>query len=227
MQVTTLTTTNVYRVSAWAAVAGGIFGILRIVSLIAYLILRESDVDTSILMNRMHDLAIAFQFVLFIPVAITLQKLSQRQASPVSYASLKTGIIACCLVALLSLLILSGIVSDIFYMLPQGAFGIWLIYFCSKLKGVLSKGLCRLGMVVGIGLILVGVFFVGYVTLVSPIPLRIPAASLEEASKIPITTANLYLHYFLDVGSLLGVLLMPIWTILIGLALFQKKLQYE
>jgi hypothetical protein len=66
-------------------------------------------------------------------------------------------------------------------------------------------------------------FFVGYIILVSTIPLRIPAASLEEVSKIPITSANSYLHYFLEIGSLLGVLTLPFWTILIGIRLFREK----
>jgi hypothetical protein len=108
-------------------------------------------------------------------------------------------------------------------MLPQGIFGVWLILISLHLKGILSKGLSWFGMVVGLGLTFVGFFFVGYTIFVSTIPFRIPAASLEEASKIPITSANNYLHYFLDIGSLLGVLTLPFWTILIGLKLFSER----
>lgn len=78
-------------------------------------------------------------------------------------------------------------------------------------------------MVVGFGLTFVGLFFVGYIIFVSTIPLRIPPATFEENSKIPITTANTILHYFLDIGSLLGVLALPLWSILIGLKLFLEK----
>jgi hypothetical protein len=108
-------------------------------------------------------------------------------------------------------------------MLPQGIFGVWLIFICLRMKGILFKGLRWFGIVVGIGLTLVGIFFVGYTIFVSIIPLRIPAASIEEASEIPITQANIYLHYFLDIGTLLGVLTLPFWTILLGRRLLREK----
>lgn len=179
--------------------------------------------DASILMNRMHNISIGIQFLLLIPVVMALQKLSQNQPPRLSQSGLAIGMVAIGLVALLSLLTLPESVSDIFYMLPQGLFGLWLIFFCLNMRGVISKGLRRFGFVVGVGLTLVGCFFVGYVLLVSTLPLHIPAASLEEASKIPVTTANSYLHYFLDVGSLLGVLLFPVWIILMGSKLFTQK----
>lgn len=224
MQKTTLTTAkSPFRTSGWAAVSSGLFGVFRIGSLIGYLILRTSNMDASILMNRIHDLTISIQFLLLIPVAVAFQKLSQRRTDHITRASLITGIVTISLVALFSLLIIPKIVSDILYMLPQGAFGLWLIFFCLDIKGVLSKGLRRFGVIVGLGLILIECFFIGYVIFVSPIPLHIPAVSLEEASKIPVTAANSYLHYFLDIGSLLGVFLLPLWTILIGVKLFREK----
>jgi hypothetical protein len=177
----------------------------------------------SILMNRFHDVGVSMQFLLLIPVVVALHKMSQQRLSRITQTSLTTGIVTICFVVLFLLLILPKIVSDILYMLPQGIFGVWLIFICFRMNGVLSKGLKRFGMIIGLGLTLVGFFFVGYIILVSIIPLRIPAASLEEASKIPITSANSSLHYFLDIGSLLGVLTLPIWTILIGFKFFRER----
>lgn len=228
MQTKTLTTIkSPFRTSGWAAIASGTIGIFAIGSLIGYLILRPSNIDASILMNRLHDVGVSIQFLLLIPVAVALQKMSRQQVSSITQTSLTTGIVAICFVALFLLLIQPKIVSDILYMLPQGLFGVWLIFICLRLKGIISKGLSRFGIVVGLGLILVGIFFVGYTIFVSTIPLRIPAASLEEASKIPITSANNFLHYFLDIGSLLGVLTLPFWTILIGLKLFRERVSFN
>lgn len=211
------------RASGWAAIASGTIGVCAIASLVGYLTLRASDLDASILLNKFHDVAVSIQFLLLIPVAAALKNLSQRQLPGISQKSLTIGIVVICFVSLFSLLILPKIVSDILYMLPQGLFGVWLLFISMRLKGILSNGFRRFGMVVGLGLLLVGVFFVGYIIFVSTIPLRIPAASLEEGAKIPITPANMYLHYFLDIGSLLGVLTLPFWTILIGFKLFRER----
>jgi hypothetical protein len=224
MQTKTLSTMkSSFRASGWAAIASGTIGILAIASLIGYLILRTSNTSDSILMNTFHDVGVSIQFLLLIPVVLAFHKMSQQRLSGITQTSLTTSIVTICLVVLCLLLILPKIVSEILYMLPQGIFGVWLIFICFRMKGILSKGLRRFGMIVGLGLTLVGFFFVGYIILVSTIPLRIPAPSLEEASKIPITSANSYLHYFLDIGSLLGVLTLPFWTILIGFKVFRKK----
>jgi hypothetical protein len=228
MQTKTLNTMkSPFRTAGRAAIASGTIGIFAIASLIGYLMLRSSNMGASILMNRFHDVGVGIQFLLLIPVAVVLQKMSQRRVSCITLTSLTTGIIAICFVVLFLLLILPKIVSDILYMLPQGIFGVWLIFISLRMKGILSKGLSWFGMVVGLGLTLVGIFFAGYTIFVSTIPLRIPAASIEEASKIPITSANNFLHYFLDIGSLLGVLTLPFWTILISVKLFRERASPE
>ena len=218
---------SLFRTSGWAAIASGTIGIFAIGCLIGYLILRSSNPDAGILMSRFHDVGVSIQFLLLIPVIVALQRMSLRQVIVVTQKSLTTGIVVICFIALFSLLILSKIMSEILYMLPQGIFGVWLIFICLRMKGILSKGLRRFGMIVGLGLSLVGIFFIGYISLVSTIPLHIPAASIEEASKIPITPANNFLHYFLDIGSLLGVLTLPFWTILIGLKLFRERVSLK
>lgn len=109
-------------------------------------------------------------------------------------------------------------------MLPQGIFGIWLIYISFRMKGGLSKGLRWFGIVVGLGLTLVGLFIVGYVFFVSTIPLWIPVEPEEVQAKIPISPVNIFLHnYFLNIGTLLGVLTFPFWSIFVGISLIRKK----
>ena len=78
-------------------------------------------------------------------------------------------------------------------------------------------------MVVGLGLTLVGLFFVGYSIFVSSLMLKIPAASIEEALAVPWTRANEFLHYFIWIGSYMGVYPLPFWTIWLGYVLLRKR----
>ena len=80
-------------------------------------------------------------------------------------------------------------------------------------------------MVVGVGLLLVGIFEVGYAIFVSPIGLLIPAAPIEDL-EIPVdTTANIILHNILVIGSFMGVLTLPIWTIILGRKLLRERVE--
>lgn len=211
-----------YRSAGWSAIASGIIGIFVIVFLVAYLVYRNENLDQGLLFQRLHDGGLAFQFLLFIPVAISSYKLSQQKNSRVSRSFLNTGITIILLTALFTLLIFPKILSDGFYTFPQGLFGIWLIVVNWKLAGIFSRGLRWFGIVVGFGLMLVGMFFVLYAIFVSTIQLRIPAAPLDEVINVPVTSANVFLHYFIDIGSLLGVLTLPFWTIIIGYKLLRQ-----
>ncbi|WP_143144248.1 hypothetical protein [Flaviramulus basaltis] len=113
-----------FRNSGWAAVASGILGVLVIISLIGYLILRSSNMGASIILNRFHDVGVSIQFLLLIPVVIALQKMSQKQIPIITKTTITTGITAISFIALFSLLILPKIVSDILYMLHLGVFGV-------------------------------------------------------------------------------------------------------
>ncbi|MBS1571168.1 MAG: hypothetical protein KF825_09980 [Ferruginibacter sp.] len=212
-----------YRSGGWTAVASGIIGIFVVVFLIAYLAFRNENLSQGLLFQRLHDGGLVLQFLLFIPVTISFYKLFLQRNFPINRFPLKAGIIIIVLTAFFALLIFPKILSDGFYTFPQGIFGVWLIVANRKLGGIFSRGLRWFGMVVGFGLMLVGLFFVLYATFVSTIQLRIPAAPLEEVINVPVTKANLFLHYFIDIGSLLGVLTFPFWTILIGYRLLRQK----
>ena len=209
---------SVYRNGGRAAIASGVAGILSIAFLIFYLGLRSSRPDDGLLMNRIFDMGLAIQYLLWIPLASALQKLSQKRPPGIRQLGLDVGIGAICFVILYHLLIFPGLVSDILYMIPQGVFGVWLIFVSTRLKGMIPGGLRWLGMIAGLGLALVGIFPIGFAIFVDPMPVQIPPGPPKE---FPNTTANSILHQLLFIGSIMGVLTLPVWTILTGRRLLQ------
>src|SRR6185295_1015979 len=91
------------------------------------------------------------------------------------------------------------------------------------MKGILSKGLRWFGIIVGLGLALIGASIIEYAIFVDTIILQIPAAPNELIAQIPINTANVISHYMLFIGTFLGVLTLPFWTILIGRKLLRER----
>ena len=69
------------------------------------------------------------------------------------------------------------------------------------LKTVFSKGLRWFGIIVGLGLVLVGLFPLGFAVFVDPSSLQIPAAPPKE---FPQTVANKILHLVVFIGSIMG-----------------------
>jgi hypothetical protein len=197
MTQTFTTTTSPYRSGGWSAIASGSIGILAIGCLVGYIVYRDPALDLGLLFEKLHSVGVILQDLLMIPVAFALYRLSQQLSHPISRLTLNVGIGALLSTVLFLLLIFPEIMSAIVYLLPQGIFGAWLIFINLRMKGVLSKGLRWFGMVVGLGLILVGTFFVGYVVFVSTIPLRIPAASFEEGARFQLLRQILFCIIFL------------------------------
>jgi hypothetical protein len=77
-------------------------------------------------------------------------------------------------------------------------------------------------MVVGLGLVLVGTVFPGLAIFVYPTMLKIPAVPQENFA-LQDTQINYVLHRILDIGSLMGVVTLPFWTILTGFQLFKAE----
>lgn len=214
-----------YRSAGKAAIASGIFGILAYAILMTAVMTRTNVEQTKqvFFLFRTHDVLAILQFLLMIPALIALHKLSHKQLPRMSQTTLATGIMTLSLIALFLLLIFPWIMSDEYYMIPQGMFGVWLIVINWQLTGILSRGIRWFGIIVGLGLALVGIFNIGYAILVDPIGLRIPAAPIKEL-EIPVeTTANIILHNILIIGSFMGVLTLPIWTIILGRKLLRVK----
>jgi hypothetical protein len=215
-----------YRSAARAAIASGIIGIVAYVFLIGYLVIRSQDAKDGVTPIRVHDSCVILQFLFLIPVVIALFKLIQEQSPGVSRTMLNAGIAALGFTILFLLLIFPKIIADTLYMFPQGIFGIWIITACWRLQGIIPQWLRWFGIIVGFGLALVGIFPVGYAVFVDSVILHIPAPSDEVMDKIPAETlANVILHRALYVGSFLGVLTLPVWTILVGVRLVGGKIK--
>jgi hypothetical protein len=114
---------------------------------------------------------------------------------------------------------------DEYYMIPQAAFGVWLVVVNWQLTGILSRGIRWFGMVVGIGLLLVGIYEIGYSIFVDPVGLKIPATDPNDLKDPGDTTANIIVHYILNVGTFMGVLTLPFWTIVLGRKLLRVKVE--
>ena len=206
-----------YRSAGRAAIASGIIGIFAFGFLITAVLTRTSMEITAPVsfMFRAHDVAIIFQFLLIIPVAFALHKFSMQLHSGMSRTTLAVGIGALSFTVLFLLLVFVNILADTLYMFPQGIFGVWLMVICWRMHGILSQGLRWFGIVVGFGLALVGTFPIGYILFVDTILLKIPAQDLTNYPEHT-NLANQIIHRILDIGSLMGVITLPIWSILLG-----------
>ncbi len=209
------------RTAGLSAIGSGIFGILAIASLLGYLVLRNTSEAEGIFIGRFHDAFAVFQYVFMIPVAYALCKLSQKISAEISKPILNFGIAAISFTALSLLLSFPNITTVVFYMFPQGVFGIWLIIVNWRLKRMVYPALRWFGIIIGLGLSLVGVFVIGFAFFVSMDAIRIPAPPMKY---YPETPANLFFHQILYTGSFMGVFTLPVWTILIGRRLLRKKL---
>lgn len=203
----------------WYAITSGALGLIGYGFIIAFLISRSENNNAFILMNRLHDIACAFQFLLLVPVVSGVHKLLQSNYDS-NQVMFFTGTIAASVTALCLVLIFPKLVSEIFYMIPQGIFGVWLIAFNWSNYKFISKALRIFGIIVGIGLIIAGTFPIGFGIFVSMDALRIPAAPIRE---FPQTPVNNILHILLFIGSFTGVLTLPFWTISFGKALLRKR----
>ena len=113
-----------YRTAGLSAIGSGIFGILTIGSLVGYLVMRNTSVAEGIFLSRFHDAFAVFQFVFMIPLAFALCKVSQKAPAGISKTVFNFGIAAISLTAVSLLLSFPKITTDVFYMFPQGVFGL-------------------------------------------------------------------------------------------------------
>ena len=213
-----------YRSAGRSAIASGVIGILAYGFLIGYLATRNEDAQNGVVPIRVHDFCVILQFLFLIPVVFAFYKLIQEHSPNTLRAMLNVGVGTLCFTSLFLLLIFPRVLADVLYMFPQGIFGIWIMIACWRLKGLISKWLRWFGIIVGFGLTLVGTFPLGYAIFVDSIILQIPAPTDQVMQNIPTeTAANILLHRVLWIGTFMGVLTLPIWTILIGVRLLREK----
>ncbi|MEP6750178.1 MAG: hypothetical protein ABJB86_20735 [Bacteroidota bacterium] len=214
-----------FRKAGWAAIASAAIGILSFVALITGVSTRNSLIISrqGISLFRVHDAGVILQLLLFLPAVFALYDLLKQKSPGVSKSIRNTGVAAITCTVLFLLMIFPNILADILYMFPQGIFGFWLIIINCKLKGMLPAGLRWFGVIVGTGLVMVGIFPPAYAIFVDAILIYIPAAPPGVIENIPVNTpANIFLHQTLWIGSLMGVLTLPAWTILLGVNLLRK-----
>jgi hypothetical protein len=212
------------RTYGWLAITSGAIGLAAFAVLITAVTTRTTWVLSSrvYLLFRAHDAGVILQFVLLVPLARGLQRLSRRNPPSISKGTNVWGVGAISVVVLLLVLGASKIVNDMFYMLPQGVFGAWLIVVNVRLSGLLPRWLRVFGMIVGFGLVLVGTVFPGLAFFVYPNMLKIPAVSVDNEA-FQNTELNRILHLVLYIGSALGVVTLPIWTLLAGAILLRRE----
>ncbi len=196
-----------YRTAGWFAIASGAIGI------IAYIFSRGA-----LLSRASHEVGVIVQFILLVPVVFAVFKLLRQRNPSLSGTTLYVGIGALFFIVLMVLLTFPKILVDDLYAIPQGVFGLWLIYVNWRMTS--TPLLKWLGMVAGLGLALVATFPVGYSILVDPEYIfHIPAIEATPHD----TPANRLLHKIIWLGSLMYELPLPVWTMLFGIRLLREK----
>ena len=213
-----------YRRVGWTAIASGAIGFIAFGFLVAFLIPHVTEHLRGGILIRSHDVFVILQFLLMIPVVFGLYKLSYQRSSGMSQAMLITGVGALSFVDLFLLLIFPKILNDTLYMFPQGVFGVWLVVVSWRMQGILSRGLRWFGMVVGFGLALVGTFPSGMAIFVPWYTFGEPPAipPVKPADSAGVNLADNVFHQFLWIGTFLGVITLPIYTILLGTRFLRK-----
>ena len=215
----TAATRRPYRAAGLAAVASGGFGVLAFALLIGAVTTRSTQALSPPVsfMFRAHDIGAVLQLLCLLPLVKLLSTDRQQHSK-----ALVLGIGATWLTAIFLVLALLHVLADTLYMLPQGMLGLWLVVVSRARQALLSRSLRWFATAVGAGLILVGLFPVGYVLFVDPVILAVPAV---DPANYPLhdTRANQMLHVMLDIGTLAGVVALPIWTIAAGAGLLRSR----
>jgi hypothetical protein len=214
-----------YRKAGWAAIASGVIGIAAFGLLMTAVTTRVTWIPSNRIwmLFSTHDFGVALQFLLLLFALFGLRMLADQTPPGLGKAAFATGVWAVIFVVLLVLLgVGNKIVSNGFYIFPQGIFGAWLVAVNWRLSGALPAWQRWFGMIVGLGLVLTGVCFVGIAYVYYPSSLAIPAVPLESVKEVN-SAANTFFHQLLPISSFMGVATLPIWTILTGFQLLKKR----
>ena len=214
-------TESSFRLPGWEILISGIIGLLSFGFLIAFLILRSPSPSLGIFMIRVHDIGVIIQFLLITLFALGFYTILHQRSPGMSLLNLCIGAAALFFTILFLILGSNKIISDTLYMFPQGVFGIWLIKLNSIMLNILPKSLRRLGKVVGAGLILVGTFPFIFAIFVDP---EIGFQPIPKNYVDKDNPANIIAHIILLIGTFMGVLTLPIWSILTGRKLLLRQL---
>jgi hypothetical protein len=222
-QQSLIATRSSYRSAGWAAITSGVFGVAAYGFLWTAVNTRMSWIPSSgvYFMFHAHDFALALQLLFLIAVAFGLQQLSHQSPPGMSKATRNTGVGLIVFAILCLLLGLGKVVSDGFYMLPQALLGLWLIVANRRFSELLPRWLTWFGTIVGFGLTLVGVSWLG-LSFVYPTLWAIPAVPIQDVTQVESPANNLF-HQTLNIGTYIGVITLPVWTIVTGFKLLKEQ----
>jgi hypothetical protein len=166
---------------------------------------------------RAHDIGVILQSLLLVPAALVIRRRGSVDGpfwrSPMAF----TGVAANLLLALSLVLVFATQASDMLYMVPQAFVGIWIIAACRARPPGLGKAVRGFGWVVGLGLVIVGLADIGIAVALGPSVMAIIGPVPTQVDPVGVSSAlNGWSHIALDIGSLLGVLTLPFWSILAG-----------
>jgi hypothetical protein len=215
-----------YRRAGRLAIISGVFGIVAFAMLLGSLASRSWDTapGTYTFLLRSHDAAIIFQSLCLMPLVLALDGLARRHSPGSSPVTAVAGIIFLALVAACVLLGIAEVIADVIYMIPQGAVGGWLIVVGRQTSNEIPRGLRRLGLVAGIGLLLVAVFPIGSSLFVDPAIFHGPVSD-DDMAPAGTEKANSLVHLALAIGTFIGCSTYPIWAALTGRWLLLRRRQ--
>lgn len=203
------------RRAGWLAIVSGAIGLAAFACLIVFLVMRPADRQTAHILLRSHDAGVIAQSLCLIPLVLVLGALARQRSPGAGRGGAVAAIIFLVLVVALMVLGSASVVADVLYMIPQGALGVWLIVVCQRNAAGLPTGLRWLGVVAGAGLILIGIFPIGYAAFVDTAILHGPISDKGHAP--PGTDqANQVIHILLAIGTLVGCPTYPLWAGLAG-----------
>jgi len=207
------------RTAGWAAVAAGICGLAAFAFIVAALFIRSDAKRLGALMFRGHDAMAALQTFCMLAVVAALHSLANRWERPMPKLAYRIANAALVVLVFALLLTLAHVLNDMLYMVPQGIFGVWIVWLSSYLSGLLPRHVKWLGIVAGIGLILIGIFPIAFGIFVDAVVLR---GAVPPDYKDVNSTANLLVHIMLAIGTLIGLPLYPLWSIAVGRTLLRQ-----
>ena len=214
--------TSSYRSAGPAAIASGFIGLVAYGFLWAYLMSMMSGAgeQTFVPLIRTHDIGVALQSLLMLPLVLALGDIVRQHAPDKQGRTVVVGVAALALTTLSLLLNMANVLSGHIFMIWQGLLGSWLILVCRLVSGAFPRWLTRFGVVVGVGLLIVAIFPIGYLIFVDPSLGPLPWGYEGPPGT---KTANDILHNILGIGGFLGIATLPVWTALVGWKLLKME----
>ena len=208
------------RTAGWAGIAAGVCGLAAFGFIVAALLIRADARRMGALMFRWHDGMAIIQTICMFAVVGALCSITKESQRPIPKFAYRLAVAALGVLVLALLLTLAHVLNDMLYMVPQGIFGVWIVWLSRYLSGVLPRHVRWVGIVAGAGLVLIGVFPIAFGIFVDPLVLRGPVPPDYQDVN---STANVVAHIILALGTLIGVPLYPVWSFSVGRTLLRQS----